>query len=474
MYHIVVYQDTDEVEVSAVKWDDGRWLWPPAAAERIPDSVRVVFTSNGHHETMWNRPEPVNSTDTVTDDDSPIKHKRRKSHHSSAPSPSSYRPPRHHSSAPSPSSHHSSAPSPLSHYSSAPSPSSYRPPRHHSSAPSPSSHHSSAPSPLSHHSSAPSPLSHYSSAPSPSSYRPPRHHSSAPSPSSYRPPRHYSSAPSPLSHYSSAPSPSSYRPPRHHSSAPSPSSYRPPRHHSSAPSPSSYRPPRHYSSAPSPSSYHSSAPSPLSHHSSAPSPSRHRPSPPSPVTQHNSPPSPGSLCCSSSLHLHLTDEDEDLSLLKNILINQEVMMDQIKIIYKTVQGLQTPSGDELLLSSFPLNDQQSVEEMEAELRENPELHKQLSAALALKGGGSLNECVGRIMAALLTHSLSKQMNWLGVNGKIGFQHLHIKKLVTVAVRRNRLTSKATDKEIDMKITKWLQNASDRNGGRDERRRRRKV
>lgn len=52
-------------------------------------------------------------------------------------------------------------------------------------------------------------------------------------------------------------------------------------------------------------------------------------------------------------------------------------MDQIKIIYKTIQGLEIPSEDELLLSSFPLNDQQSVEQMEAELHDNPELHKQL-------------------------------------------------------------------------------------------------
>ncbi|XP_027866520.1 uncharacterized protein LOC114140614 isoform X2 [Xiphophorus couchianus] len=283
MYHIIVFQKTNEVEVAAVKWVEERSMWPSAAA----GCVTTTFTSNDYHETRWKRPAAVRSSDAGTDDDSPIKHKRRKS----------------------------------------------------------------------------------------------------------------------------------------------------------------------------------SAPSPSSHHSSAPSPSSHHPSTPSPVTQHNSPPSPGILRCSSRLHL---------SLLKNILINQEVMMDQIKIIYKTIQGLETPSEDEFLLSSFPLNDQQSVEQMEAELHDNPELHKHLITALALKGGGSLTECVGRIMAALFTHSLSKQINWRGVNGKIGFQHLQIKKLVTVAVRRNRLTSAATDKEIDVRITKWLQNAADRNGGRNERRKRRKV
>ncbi|XP_054912105.1 uncharacterized protein LOC129376524 [Poeciliopsis prolifica] len=221
---------------------------------------------------------------------------------------------------------------------------------------------------------------------------------------------------------------------------------------------------RDCSSAASPLRDCSSAASPLRDCSSAAAPLRDCSSAAAPLSHHASPPAPGSHRHSSCFHL---------SLLKSILMNQEVLMDQIKIIYKSIQGLQTPSGDELLLKSFPLNSQQSVEDMEAQLHDNPELHNQLSAALALQGGGSLNECVGRIMAALLTHSLSQQMNWRGVNGKIGFQRLHMKKLVTMAVRRNRLTATATDREIEARITKWLQNAADRNGGRDERRKSRK-
>ncbi|XP_054880774.1 uncharacterized protein LOC129355278 [Poeciliopsis prolifica] len=140
-----------------------------------------------------------------------------------------------------------------------------------------------------------------------------------------------------------------------------------------------------------------SAASPLRDCSSAAAPLRDCSSAAAPLSHHASPPAPGSHHHGSCFHL---------SLLKSILMNQEVLMDQIKIIYKSIQGLQTPSGDELLLKSFPLNSQQSVEDMEAQLHDNPELHNQLSAALALQGGGSLNECVGRIMAALLTHTRS--------------------------------------------------------------------
>lgn len=43
--------------------------------------------------------------------------------------------------------------------------------------------------------------------------------------------------------------------------------------------------------------------------------------------------------------------------------------------------------------------------------------------------------------------------------------------VLADVRRNRLTSDATDQEIETRITKWLQNAPNRNGGWSERMRR---
>ncbi|XP_014907348.1 uncharacterized protein LOC106959344 [Poecilia latipinna] len=427
MYHIVVFEDTNEVEVTAATWaEDGSCMRPSAAAGWTPDGVRAIFTSNDYREVRWELPEAVKSSDTATDDDSPIKPKRRRI---SAPSPSRCRP---------------SAPSSSGSLHSAPSPSSHRP-----SAPSPSSHRPSAPSPSSHRPSAPSPSGHRPSAPSPSSHRP-----SAPSPS-----RHRLSAPSPLGHRPSAPSPSSHNP---FASSPSGSLH-------SAPSPSgSLR------SAPSPSDSLRSAPSPSDSLHSAPSPSGslhlpHLHQAPSDLPHLHR--APTILPVFIFLKFSLMASFYFTALLKNILINQEFMMNQIKIIHKEIKGLYTTSSDELLLKLFPLNNRQSVEDMEAELHENPELQEQLSTALALRGGGSLSECVGRIMTALLTHSLSKQINWRGVNGKMGFQHLQIKKLVTVAVRRNQLTSMETDRDIDLAITKWLQNASDRNGGRQERRKR---
>lgn len=42
MYHIIVFQKTNEVEVAAVKWVEERSMWPSAAA----GCVTTTFTSS--------------------------------------------------------------------------------------------------------------------------------------------------------------------------------------------------------------------------------------------------------------------------------------------------------------------------------------------------------------------------------------------------------------------------------------------
>ncbi|RXN32924.1 serine arginine repetitive matrix 2-like protein [Labeo rohita] len=72
------------------------------------------------------------------------------------------------------------------------------------------------------------------------------------------------------------------------------------------------------------------------------------------------------------------------------------------------------------------------------------------------------------MHGLFTNSLARKVNMRGVNGKIGFLRLQIRDVVIAAVRRNRLTSEATEKEIDATIKRWIYLAPDRDGGRKER------
>ncbi|MEQ2189761.1 hypothetical protein GOODEAATRI_028638 [Goodea atripinnis] len=92
--------------------------------------------------------------------------------------------------------------------------------------------------------------------------------------------------------------------------------------------------------------------------------------------------------------------------------NHEMMMDQMKIIFTTVQGLKSATEEDIGVEPYllPLADPQSVENLEERLRNSPDLKNQQKNGLALKGGGDIKECVKRLMAATLTHALAKNMN----------------------------------------------------------------
>ncbi|KAJ8014287.1 hypothetical protein DPEC_G00038690 [Dallia pectoralis] len=61
-----------------------------------------------------------------------------------------------------------------------------------------------------------------------------------------------------------------------------------------------------------------------------------------------------------------------------------------------------------------------------------------------------------------------KMNWRGANGKQAFEPLALKYIVLNAVRRDPLTSNASDTDIEKYIKRWMQLASDRDGGRKNR------
>ncbi|GAA6081362.1 uncharacterized protein LOC113085053 isoform X1 [Tachysurus ichikawai] len=143
---------------------------------------------------------------------------------------------------------------------------------------------------------------------------------------------------------------------------------------------------------------------------------------------------------------HVRSESCTSVLLRNILTKQEMLMEQLRIIFKTLQCMQSSQETEIGLDRnlLPLKDLSSLQNMEDSLRSTPDLHKKLVNTLALK------------------------VNMRGVNGKTGFLRLQIRDVVIVAVRRNRLTSEATEKEIDSTVKRWLYLAPDRDGGRKER------
>ncbi|XP_045897136.1 uncharacterized protein LOC123964074 [Micropterus dolomieu] len=121
------------------------------------------------------------------------------------------------------------------------------------------------------------------------------------------------------------------------------------------------------------------------------------------------------------------------SLLRSILTKQEMMMDQLRIIFKTLQGMKATDEAEIGLDRnlLPVKDVSSLQNLEEQLQSIPDLQKQLVNTLALKGGTDICECVWRIMHAMITNSLAKNINMRGINGKIGFQRLQIRDVVIV-------------------------------------------
>ncbi|XP_038565347.1 vacuolar protein sorting-associated protein VTA1 homolog isoform X2 [Micropterus salmoides] len=458
MFHIVVFDNTNEVEVVPSVWiENGECMWPPnkidvAKAVKsqecpgdgwMPHKARIIFTSHDYNEARLKLPQAVDHTDLGSDGgDLPIKFKRKRIRKNilfpgedddemestlkvtlpNAPKiPRQYKTPtlkpgkQGQNLQPSGNSSPDFPPSGNS--------SPDFPPSGNSSPDFPPSGNSSPDFPPSGNSSPePSPSQHSCTSKFPSSChtntenRTPRHASTE----SRRTPRHASTE--------------SRRTPRHASTE----SRRTPRHASTE----SRRTPRHASTE--------SRRSPR-HTERSILPSRHP-------------------------EAHQTREQTSslqTSLLRSILTKQEMMMDQLRIIFKTLQGMKATDEAEIGLDRnlLPVKDVSSLQNLEEQLQSIPDLQKQLVNTLALKGGTDIRECVWRIMHAMITNSLAKNINMRGINGKIGFQRLQIRDVVIAAVRRNRLTSGATDQEIDSTIKRWLHLAPDRDGGRRERMRR---
>ncbi|XP_071059738.1 uncharacterized protein [Pseudochaenichthys georgianus] len=189
--------------------------------------------------------------------------------------------------------------------------------------------------------------------------------------------------------------------------------------------------------------------------------------------------------CGSKPHFHAhrqaptghREDREGVSLLHRLLTNQEMMMDQLKVIQMTMQKIPgEPAGgpDPLGRDILPLKDVTSLLALEKRVREEADLQNKMITALSVIGGLDVKDCVWRVMKHCFTNSLAKQLNWRGINGKTAFHRLQLKDVITGTVRNNRLTATATDQEVESYIKKWLHLAGDRDGGRREREERRRA
>lgn len=89
--------------------------------------------------------------------------------------------------------------------------------------------------------------------------------------------------------------------------------------------------------------------------------------------------------------------------------------------------------------------------------------------LALLGGKDGPTAVRKILHHMISHTLALQLNWAGRNAKKGLkENVNILKLIIASVRRNPNSKNTTIEEVETTIKSWLRNATDRAGGRGQR------
>ncbi|XP_076591429.1 uncharacterized protein LOC143323464 [Chaetodon auriga] len=120
------------------------------------------------------------------------------------------------------------------------------------------------------------------------------------------------------------------------------------------------------------------------------------------------------------------------------------------------------------LTIFPLNDKSALYALEKDLASQPDLRKKLVITLGLAGGATVKETVWAILKKAIKNDLAKTISWRGLNGKVPFEKLHLRAVVTDAVRRNPMCAEATDLCIADAIKRWFYWAGDREGGRKNR------
>ncbi|XP_070403315.1 uncharacterized protein [Nothobranchius furzeri] len=183
--------------------------------------------------------------------------------------------------------------------------------------------------------------------------------------------------------------------------------------------------------------------------------------------------------CPNSSPGQWQQKDNTTSLLHEVLVKQEIILQQQRGLTKMVQdlfvavaalqGLTTGGSVETRHHSiFPLADVQALMALERELGISATLAHELSSTLSLAGGSTVKDTVWRVLKGAMTNALAKGITWRGQNGKVAFERLHLKGIVIAAVRRNPVCVASTEAEIVNTIKKWFYWAGDRDGGRKRR------
>ncbi|KAL2096964.1 hypothetical protein ACEWY4_006171 [Coilia grayii] len=109
----------------------------------------------------------------------------------------------------------------------------------------------------------------------------------------------------------------------------------------------------------------------------------------------------------------------------------------------------------------------ALQALEQSLQSEEEIDKRINY-LGVIGGMNTKDCVWRIMGSVFTNQLARHLNWRGINGKVALSKLKIREIIIRAVRKNPLASGASESDVESVMKRWLQLATDREGGRKRR------
>ncbi|TNN56495.1 hypothetical protein EYF80_033292 [Liparis tanakae] len=151
-----------------------------------------------------------------------------------------------------------------------------------------------------------------------------------------------------------------------------------------------------------------------------------------------------------------------------MLTKQEMILEQqtciLQILHERKHDASQFETDEGVL---PVRDQQGLQRPESQLQES-DFRSKLINHLSLIGRSDVKDTVWCLMKHTISNTLAKETNWRGGNGKTSMASLQLKTAVIAAVRKNPLTLKASEREVEMSMKRWLQLAADREGGRRRR------
>ncbi|XP_063077564.1 uncharacterized protein LOC134467655 [Engraulis encrasicolus] len=151
--------------------------------------------------------------------------------------------------------------------------------------------------------------------------------------------------------------------------------------------------------------------------------------------------------------------------MKEMVTKMEMVLQQISILQ--AQHAASAAPPPAAVEGLPLTSKDDLMLLEARLMD-PQEEERVISYLGLVGGLTVKDCVWRILQRAMTNDLAQSLNWRGANGKLPLSKFRLRRVITSAVRKNPLTASATDKEIETVVKRWLQLASDREGGRRRR------